>query len=65
MKLSDFIDGLLIIQKYEKDQYCMQAEHDEMFISSIDLPMSEEDEAQMLKLGWRKDDYSDSWHVFV
>ena len=41
MKLSNFIDGILILQSYYKtDGYSIGAEHDTFYAYATDLPVS-------------------------
>ena len=65
MKLQNFIEGLQIIAKYEKEEFCLRAEHDQFWVSETALPLSDEDSAKMLELGWFKDEYADGWNAFT
>ena len=64
MRLADILEGMQIIAKYAgDDQYCVQAEHDELFCGSTDLPLTEEDKKRMKDLGWM--DHDGSWSCFT
>ncbi len=54
MTTKNIIEGLTILEKYRSkpDGYNCGAEHDEIFGFATDLPLSEEDLARMLELGW-------------
>lgn len=65
MKLSNFVEGLQIIQKHEGDAFCLRAEHDQFWVSSTDLAMPAEDTAKLEELGWFKDDDADGWSAWV
>ena len=65
MKLSQFIDGLQIIQKHEKDGYCLRAEHDQFWVSSADLKMPTKDSKHLVELGWFQDEEADGWSAYV
>ena len=46
MKLVDIIEGMQIIAKYattERDAFCVQAEHDQIYCGSYDLPLTKEE----------------------
>lgn len=65
MKLSNFVEGLKIIQKYEKDAHCLRSEHDQFWVSSADLSMPPEDSAKLEELGWFKDAEADGWSAWT
>ena len=65
MKLANFIAGLQIILKHEKDEYCLRAEHDQFWASSTTLEMPPEDTKTLEDLGWFKDDDADGWSAFT
>jgi len=52
MKLKDAIEGMQIIARYTKDEYCMGAEHDIFLCGNADLPLTDEERARMKELGW-------------
>ena len=56
MKLSNFIEGLKILQSYYKnDKDChIGAEHDFFFAYRTDIPLTKEDVQKMVKLGWEQ-----------
>ncbi len=60
MKLSNFIDGILILQSYYKtDGYSIGAEHDTFYAYATDLPVSPEDYIKLTGLGWSQVDAPD------
>lgn len=64
MKLADIIEGMQIVAKHAgDDQYCVQAEHDQLYCGSSDLPLSDEEKARMKQLGWMDGD--GSWSCFT
>ncbi len=63
MKLANIIEGMQIIAKYTKNEYCVHAEHDQMWCGEYDLPLSEEDSNHMNRLGWFKSD--EGWSCFT
>lgn len=63
MKLANIIEGMQIVAKHSKDQYCVTAEHDQIWCGAYDLPMTEEEKKRMEELGWFEAE--DSWSVFV
>ena len=77
MNLSDCIQGLTILQRYFKrgDGYHLGAEHDVMYVSPTDSPLSNEDVQKMYDLGWFQSgidheeggqyDPEESWKAFV
>jgi hypothetical protein len=58
MKLNDFIAGLQILQGYfdTPDKYCIGAEHDIFYVYSTDKPLSPEDVAKLVQLGWHQEE---------
>ena len=53
MKLSNFINGLLILQPYyNNDGYSIGAEHDQFYAYATDRPLSVTDVERMRELGW-------------
>lgn len=65
MKLSNFIEGLKIIQRHERDDYCLRAEHDQFWASNAELALPPADSAALEKLGWFKDEDADGWSAWV
>lgn len=58
-------DGLNILLKYEPDGDCA-AEHDVFYVGGgKPEDISEEDRAELEKLGWFWDDSLDSWSTFT
>lgn len=54
MKISELAEAATIIAKYAKtraDEYCVQCEHDQIYIGAYDWPYSDEDRARLEKLG--------------
>lgn len=54
MKLKNFLEGITILQKYyrEPDGYHLSADHDVIYLYGTETPLSEQDLAEMIKLGW-------------
>ena len=60
MKLSDFIEGLLLLAPYYDDPaYCIGAEHDQFFAYKTDRPLPEIKVDRLKALGWFQPDVSD------
>lgn len=54
MRLSDLIEGLKTLQPYynDGDGYHISTEHDELYASKTDRPMTHEDAQKMRDLYW-------------
>lgn len=63
MRTKDVIEGLTILQKYrdKSDGFDIGAEHDCIYAFATSKPLSGEDLARMVELGWFQEnaDYSD------
>ena len=62
MKTVEIIEGLTILQKYRTSQagYNVGAEHDVLYAYATDTPVSPEDLARLIELGWFQDtDFGD------
>ena len=65
MKLADIIEGMQIIAKHAgNDQYCVQAEHDEIYCGSTTWPFTEAERQRLKELGWAADS-GETWHCFT
>lgn len=60
----NFIAALTIFNKYEHSKF-LSAEHDEIFAGPPFAAVSAEDLAELERLGWRQDDYGESFSKFV
>jgi|JI8StandDraft_1071087.scaffolds.fasta_scaffold598636_1 hypothetical protein len=58
MKTPKIIEGLTILQKYrdEPDGFHTGAEHDCIYAFQTSKPLSQEDLARMIELGWFQED---------
>jgi hypothetical protein len=74
MKLSNFIEGLQILQQYfDKDGYKIGAEHDEFYVYKTDRPVSHEHVERLKFLDWFQPgqeeqapyDPEESWQAFT
>lgn len=68
MMVSNIIEGLQIIEKSrptEESEYHFRAEHDVIFVGSLEWQMSDEDKSRMEKLGWEADHDADGWVAYV
>ena len=68
MKVTDIIKGLQLIQKSkpkEKSDYHFRAEHDQIYVGSLEWPMSDKDKAEMEELGWEADEDAEGWRTSV
>lgn len=68
MKVSDIIEGLNLIQKSKPESesdYHFRAEHDEIFVGSLEWDMPDEDKKRMEELGWNQDEDADGWRAMV
>lgn len=63
MRLNNIIEGVQIVAKHTDDQFCVQAEHDQVWCGGYDLPLSEAEKARMVELGWFEAE--DSWSFFT
>lgn len=64
MKAQDFIEGLLIIQKYKpegKSDRWIHPEHDEIFVGELSWPIPEEDRNKLKELGFYESNDVDSF----
>ena len=68
MEVTKIIEGLQIIQKSKPTKvsdYHFRAEHDEIFVGSLEWEMSDEDKNRMEELGWDADEDADGWRTSV
>lgn len=74
MKLSKFIEGLNILRPYyDKDSYCIGAEHDQFYAYATSRPLTTEDVEKMRSLDWFQPEQDDGaeydpdegWSAFV
>ena len=75
MKLSNFIEGLKVLQSYYEggDGYHIGAEHDQFYAYQTDRPLTPEDVQKMRDLGWfqpeqadgKEYDPEDGWSAFT
>lgn len=68
MEVSKIIEGLQIIQKSKptkESDYHFRAEHDEIFVGSLEWKMSDDDKKRMEELGWEADEDIDGWRTTV
>jgi len=76
MRTKDIIEGLTILQGYrdKPDGFDVGAEHDVLYAFATDRPLSAEDVARMIALGWHQEGRSDdgpeydpeeSWAAYV
>lgn len=68
MEVTKIIEGLQIIQKSKPakvSDYHFRAEHDEIFVGSLEWEMSDEDKNRMEELGWDADEDADGWRTSV
>lgn len=79
MKTTDLIKGLQILQPYYSNTgYNTGAEHDVIYAYATDAPLTDDDIAKMIELGWIQEDaeYGDeftaadydaeeSWSVYL
>jgi hypothetical protein len=64
VKVQDIIDGIEILRKTEDSEYCVDAEHDQIWAGG-DREVSEEDRAKLLQMGWWFDTEIDRWSAFT
>jgi hypothetical protein len=63
--VTDIVRGLEIIQRYCHEGVQMGgAEHDIIYGPFLDRPMSVEDEAKLVEMGWFLDEEDDAWSHF-
>lgn len=68
MEVTKIIEGLQIIQKSKPENesdYHFRAEHDEIFVGSLQWAMPEEDKKRLEDLGWEADENIDGWRTGV
>lgn len=64
MKIGNIIEGMQIVSRHTgASEYCVSAEHDQIWCGAYDLPLTTEEKARMEELGWFEAD--DSWSAFV
>jgi hypothetical protein len=58
MITKNIIEGLIILEKYrdKPDGYNVQAEHDAIYVYPTNQPVSDDDLAQLITLGWFQED---------
>lgn len=65
MKFTDFAEGVQILAPFAvNDQFCMQAEHDELWLGNPEWPLTDEQRARLEALGFICDDAM-GWHVWT
>lgn len=68
MTVENIIKGLQIIEKSrpaKESPYHFRAEHDEIFVGSLDWKMPKEDKDALKKLGWSRETDVDGWRAMV
>ena len=67
MELLKIIEGLQLIQKSKPENATghFRAEHDEIFVGSLNWRMSEEDKKRIKELGWEACEDADGWRACV
>jgi len=68
MNVTNIIKGLEVIQKSKPESesdYHFRAEHDTIYVGSLEWPMSEEDRKIMAELGWHANKEIDGWVALV
>lgn len=68
MKVADIIKGLQLIQKTKpvnESDYHFRAEHDNIYVGSLEWPMKDNDKKTMESLGWEPDEDADGWRAMV
>ena len=62
----NIIEGMqILLPKYKNpDGYHTAAEHDVFYMYETDTPLTDEEQARMEELGWRRSD-SDGWEIFT
>jgi len=63
MTFDKIVEGINIIARHTKEEYCMQAAHDQIWVGSCDLPLTESEKGRMLEMGWFIAE--DAWSCFV
>lgn len=63
MTFLDILAGFKILEKYISPNDYIHAEHDQIWVAEYNLPLTEEEKAQMEKLGFFED--NDSWSAFT
>lgn len=62
MRNENFVEGIAILGKYlPEGKHDIRAEHDQIWIGSVDMVTDSKDEARLLELGWDKDEEADGW----
>jgi hypothetical protein len=59
MTIPELIESLEIFQRYFEGSapFAISAEHDEIWITATDLPISEQDIKRLRELGWQQPDW--------
>lgn len=68
MEVAKIIEGLMIIQKYKPNDtsdHHFRAEHDIIYVGSLDWSMKVEDKDRLRNLGWKEDPSAGGWSTFV
>lgn len=68
MTVNNIIRGLQIIQNAKPplhSDYHFRAEHDEIFVGSLDWPIPDKDKEELQERGWSPDEDADGWRAMV
>ena len=68
MTVTNIIEGLQIVQKSKpsnESDYHFRAEHDQIFVGSLEWEMSDEDKTRLEELGWEANEDVDGWSTIL
>jgi len=63
MKFGDLIDGLLILGRYADPEDYISSGHDQIFVGSTDFPLTDDEKAELKKLGFFP--HEDAWSCYT
>jgi hypothetical protein len=68
MTITNVIAGMQIVDSFrpdDKSPYHVRAEHDNIYIGSLDWPIPETEQMKLEDLGWEKDEDADGYRAMV
>lgn len=68
MKAIDIIEGIRIVEQFRPESespYHIRAEHDRIYIGSLDWPIPEQQKQILEELGWDEDEDADGYTTLL
>lgn len=64
MKFGDLIDGMLILGRYADPEDYLSARNDMLFVGSAEFPVTEDEKAELIQLGFFLNEDEDCWSCY-